>query len=200
MDKFLSVIFVSHRLQEVLDICDRYTILRDGNKIGTFKKRELSHIEVITNIVGREILDYYPKVITKVSEPILKIKNLSISHKDNTFKTKKITVYPFRNFTSVANDDALLKYIKSLPTGTARAYFLKGPDKSGLQKMVVPKVGDARLAVADENQIGMDWGTTGYRTMVPDLDKGAFPTTASLTTTPPATQRSDTGTFWDTGP
>ena len=106
-----------------------------------------------------------------------------IRNKDNTFKTKKITVYPFRNFTSVANDDALLKYIKSLPTGTARAYFLKGLDKSGLQKMGIPKVGDARLAVADENQIGMDWGTTGYRTMVPDLEKGAFPTTAKNSTT-----------------
>ena len=106
-----------------------------------------------------------------------------IRNKDNTFKTKKITVYPFRNFTSVANDDSLLEYIRSLPTGTARAYFLKGLDKSGLQKMGIPKVGDARLAVADENQIGMDWGTTGYRTMVPDLEKGAFPTTAKNSTT-----------------
>jgi len=70
-----------------------------------------------------------------------------------------------------------------LPTGTHRAYFLKGLDKAGLQKMGVPRVGDARLAVADPAQIGMDWGTTGYRGFVPDLKRGALPTTRENSTT-----------------
>ncbi len=88
---------------------------------------------------------------------------------DGTVKNVGKTIKPFADFPSVADPDAMLNYIRNLPTGTHRAYFLKGLDKAGLQKMGVPRVGDARLAVADPAQIGMDWGTTGYRGFVPDL-------------------------------
>jgi len=102
---------------------------------------------------------------------------------DGTVKNVGKTIKAFTNFPSVKDPDAMLNYIRNLPTGTHRAYFLKGLDKAGLQKMGVPRVGDARLAVADPEQIGMDWGTTGYRGFVPDLKKGALPTTREQSTT-----------------
>ena len=102
---------------------------------------------------------------------------------DGTVKNVGKTIKPFADFPSVADPDAMLNYIRNLPTGTHRAYFLKGLDKAGLQKMGVPRVGDARLAVADPAQIGMDWGTTGYRGFVPDLERGALPTTRENSTT-----------------
>jgi hypothetical protein len=103
--------------------------------------------------------------------------------KDGTKKTKSITVYPFTDFDTVAKPNAVLDYINDMPTGTMRAGFLKGMDKSGLQKMGVPKVSDARIAAADERQIGMDWGTVGYRGFTPDLDRGLYPTTSVESTT-----------------
>jgi len=102
---------------------------------------------------------------------------------DGTVKNVGKTIKAFTDFPSVSDPDAMLNYIRNLPTGTHRAYFLKGLDKAGLQKMGVPRVGDARLAVADPAQIGMDWGTTGYRGFVPDLEKGALPTTRENSTT-----------------
>ncbi len=102
---------------------------------------------------------------------------------DGTVKNVGKTIKAFSDFPSVADPDAMLNYIRNLPTGTHRAYFLKGLDKAGLQKMGVPRVGDARLAVADPAQIGMDWGTTGYRGFVPDLERGALPTTRENSTT-----------------
>ena len=103
--------------------------------------------------------------------------------KDGTKKTKGITVYPFTDFDTVAKPNAIFDYINDMPTGTMRAGFLKGMDKSGLQKMGVPKVSDARIAAADERQIGMDWGTVGYRGFTPDLDRGLYPTTSVESTT-----------------
>jgi hypothetical protein len=50
-------------------------------------------------------------------------------------------------------------------------------DKANLQKMGLPKVSDARAAMMDEAQIGMDWGSTGYRGFTPDVERGAFRTT-----------------------
>ena len=102
---------------------------------------------------------------------------------DGTVKNVGKTIKAFTDFPSVSDPDAMLNYIRNLPTGTHRAYFLKGLDKAGLQKMGVPRVGDARLAVADPAQIGMDWGTTGYRGFVPDLEKGALPTARENSTT-----------------
>ena len=127
------------------------------------------------------------EAIRNIGKPItVKVKDADgafIRNADGTFKTQGKTIYPYQNFTSVSDPNAISEYIKNLPTGTDRAYFLKGLDKGGLQKMGVPKVGDARLAAADPNQIGMDWGTTGYRGFVPNLERGPFPTTARQSTT-----------------
>lgn len=115
------------------------------------------------------------KVFDDSGKPVLKA--------DGTPKTKSITTYPFTDFSSVADPNAVDDYIKAMPTGTMRAYFLKGMDKAGLQKMGVPKVSDARLAAADAEQIGMDWGTVGYRGFTPDLERGLYPTTSVESTT-----------------
>jgi ABC-type sugar transport system ATPase subunit len=50
----ISVLFISHRLNEILGICDRVTILRDGNKIGVFPVDELDHQKLVSLMIGRE--------------------------------------------------------------------------------------------------------------------------------------------------
>lgn len=98
-------------------------------------------------------------------------------------KTKTIQSYPFTNFGTVADPNSINDFINAMPTGTQRAYFLKGMDTADFQKMGVPRVSDARLAAADPNQIGMDWGTVGYRGFTPDLERGLYPTTSVESTT-----------------
>jgi hypothetical protein len=102
---------------------------------------------------------------------------------DGTEQKYTVTVRPFTDFPSISDPNAVVNYINSLPTGTQRAAFLKGLDKADMQKLGVPKVADARLAAADVNQIGMDWGSAGYRGFTPDLEKGLYPTTKSQSTT-----------------
>ena len=87
------------------------------------------------------------------------------------------TIYPFGDFKSIGTPGYFDEYVASLPTGTQRAALLKGLDKANLQKMGLPKVSDARAAMMDEAQIGMDWGSTGYRGFTPDVERGAFRTT-----------------------
>jgi len=106
-----------------------------------------------------------------------------VYNKNGDPKTKTITTYPFKDFKSVSDPDAILNYIQELPSGTHRSYFLKGLDKAKLQQRGMPNVHDARLAVADWNQLGMDWGTVGYRGFTPDLDKGVISTTPDMSTT-----------------
>lgn len=135
-----------------------------------------------------------PSDVNKIDESIRKIgmskivkvydeSGNVIKKPDGSAKTKSITVYPFEDFSSVKDPLSVGKYLQSLPTGTQRAAFIKGMDKAGLHKMGVPKVADARLAAADADQIGMDWGTVGYRIFTPDLEKGLIKTTPQQSTT-----------------
>lgn len=93
------------------------------------------------------------------------------------------TEYPFKNFEGISNPNAVFEYIASLPTGTQRAYFIKGMDKAYFKNWGLPTVADARLAVADSAQIGMDWGTMGYRFFEPDVSRGIIETTPEMHTT-----------------
>jgi hypothetical protein len=88
-----------------------------------------------------------------------------------------VTEYPFKDFQDITVPGYFEAYVSSLPGGTLRAGFLKGMDKAGLQSLGLPRVSDARLAMADEGQIGMDWGTAGYRAFVPDMERGMYATT-----------------------
>jgi inositol transport system ATP-binding protein len=51
----LSIIFVTHRLEEVMELCDRYTVLRDGRQVGSGRVAETSVDGIIRRMVGREV-------------------------------------------------------------------------------------------------------------------------------------------------
>ncbi|MCX7845078.1 MAG: sugar ABC transporter ATP-binding protein [Dictyoglomaceae bacterium] len=72
-----SIIFISHRLEEVFEIADRVSVLRDGHYIGTRKVSEASIDELIQMMVGRTLKDMYPKEEIKRGEVILKVDNLT---------------------------------------------------------------------------------------------------------------------------
>lgn len=71
-----AVVFVSHRLDEVFDLCDRITIMRDGSTITSSLVSEMNEAAVICSMVGREVSELFPKLDTTVGENILSVKNL----------------------------------------------------------------------------------------------------------------------------
>ena len=66
-----AVVFVSHRLDEVYDLCDHLTVLRDGANVGSARPRDLSRAEMVAMICGREVR-FTPKSLPqRVTEPLL---------------------------------------------------------------------------------------------------------------------------------
>ncbi len=53
--KGITILFVSHKLNEILEVADRVTILRDGQNIGTLKSKEISHAKLVRLMTGREV-------------------------------------------------------------------------------------------------------------------------------------------------
>ncbi|MEO0294177.1 MAG: sugar ABC transporter ATP-binding protein [candidate division WOR-3 bacterium] len=76
-DKDVSVIFVSHIINEVFEIADRVTVLRDGKHIGTLDIQKTTPEEIVRMMVGRKLKDFYPKVEAKKGKVILEVKNLT---------------------------------------------------------------------------------------------------------------------------
>ncbi|MFZ4618834.1 MAG: sugar ABC transporter ATP-binding protein, partial [Rectinemataceae bacterium] len=67
----ITVIYISHKLDEVFSICDRVTVLRDGRIIDTRPVSETSHPEIISKMVGRPVEMSYPRRETAVSSDVV---------------------------------------------------------------------------------------------------------------------------------
>ena len=72
----VSLIFISHRLEEVFEIADRVTVLRDGRRIGTAPVAELDEDQVVRMMVGRQLGTMYPRVETARGQAILEARDL----------------------------------------------------------------------------------------------------------------------------
>lgn len=73
----LGIIYISHRLEELYEIGDRVTVMRDGQYIGTFDICDVSREEIIRMMVGRELTEEYPKVFFKRGPERLRVENLT---------------------------------------------------------------------------------------------------------------------------
>lgn len=73
----IGVIYISHRLEEIVALADRVTVLRDGSSIGTFDVREVTEADLIRLMVGREVTHLYPPPVGQPGSEVLKVDNLS---------------------------------------------------------------------------------------------------------------------------
>jgi len=75
-----SIIFVTHKLEEILTLTDRVVILRDGEKITTYRHEEYDENKIITDMVGRKITQMYPSRDTQLGEEVLRVEGLTVEH------------------------------------------------------------------------------------------------------------------------
>lgn len=75
-DQGVAVLFVSHRLDEVFEICDRATVLRDGRHVVTAPTAELTTADLVRHMVGRSV-SLFPKTASAVGPVLLEVRGLS---------------------------------------------------------------------------------------------------------------------------
>ena len=73
----ISIIFISHRLDEVFDICDRITVMRDGQKIRTLQVADTNTNEIVSLMIGRELDDMFVRTRFPVGEELLRVEGLT---------------------------------------------------------------------------------------------------------------------------
>ena len=76
----IGIIYISHRMQEVMDLSDRITVLRDGRYVGDLQRAEANHDKIVAMMVGRELKShYFPEKRERTStEPVLDVEELLV--------------------------------------------------------------------------------------------------------------------------
>jgi ribose transport system ATP-binding protein len=90
-----SMLYVSHRLDEVVDLVDSVTILKDGQVVSSAEQSEIDLGYIVKKMVGEEVRDYYPKVINRTDIPLLEVRGIYTANKvkDVSFSIRRGEVF-----------------------------------------------------------------------------------------------------------
>ncbi|MCD8014497.1 MAG: sugar ABC transporter ATP-binding protein [Lachnospiraceae bacterium] len=143
-DKGVSMIYISHKMDEIKRIADDVTIMRDGTYVGTWPAADLTTDEIIAKMVGRELTNVYPERKNQPSdEVVLEVKGLSSIHarsfQDVSFKLRKGEILGFGGLVGAQRTELLegVFGIRALASGEV---YVKG------QKVTIKKPADAMKA------------------------------------------------------
>lgn len=118
--KGASVIYISHRMEEIFEICDRVSIFRDGRYIDTREIGDVSRDDLISKMVGRTIKSVFPKVDCPIGEAVLKVEGFSgKGFRDISFEVHRGEILGFSGLVGSGRSE------------TMRAIFGLDPAKSG---------------------------------------------------------------------
>ncbi len=75
----VSILYISHKLDEVMEMTSRVQVMRDGRRVGLMNTCDTNEDEMVEAMVGREISDMYPKEATTIGDVVLEVKGLACS-------------------------------------------------------------------------------------------------------------------------
>ena len=91
--KGITIIYISHRLEEIFEIADRVSVFRDGKYIETMGIHETNRQELINKMVGRELTESYPSRTVEIGEEVIRVEDLcgnGVKHANFTVRRGEI--------------------------------------------------------------------------------------------------------------
>ena len=117
----IAVIYISHRMEEIFEICETVTVMRDGQIIGTRDVDKVSSDELVEMMVGREVNSAYPKRNVEIGEEVMRVENLCRKDRDQNvaFSLRKGEVLGIAGLVGAGRTEIMraifgVDYIKSL--------------------------------------------------------------------------------------
>lgn len=123
----VSIIYISHRMEEITRICDRITVLRDGEYIGTEDIKNTSFQQIVKMMVGRELGQRFPEKTNHPGEEILQVKNLTLKNvfHDINFSVRKGEVLGVSGLMGAGRSE-IMEVIFGYRKPTGGSVFLEG--------------------------------------------------------------------------
>jgi ABC-type sugar transport system ATPase subunit len=128
----IGIVYISHRLEEIFRIGDRVTVLRDGEKVGTFTLKETSQYELIRLMVGRELKEFYPKETVAPGETILEARDLSAGNgriQELNFKLRRGEILGLAGLVGAGRTELGRALFGLIPIDRGQIFFKGAPIK-----------------------------------------------------------------------
>lgn len=129
--KGVGIIYISHKMSELEEICDRVTVMRDGTYIGTEVVKNTTKDKLIAMMVGRELTNYYTRDYLEPGKVILECKNISDGNmvEDASFELRQGEIIGFAGLVGAGRSE-LMKCIFGLTKGYKGTVYMDGKELS----------------------------------------------------------------------
>ena len=143
----VAIIYISHKIEEILAISDEVSILRDGRHIGTFTARELTTDQIIKYMVGRDLSQRFPPKDNVPGEMVMEVKNLSSarprSFRDVSFTLKRGEILGIGGLVGAQRTELVESIFGLRPVESGEVYIkgaqarIKNPQQAKLHKLAL---------------------------------------------------------------
>lgn len=159
-DEGKSIIFISHRFEDMYALASRVTVFRDAQYIGTYDVDQITNADLIKAMVGREIKDLFPKPEVAIGEEILRVENISRTgfFKDVSFHVNKGEILGLTGLVGARRTE-VVQTIFGVEKRTGGRIFLEGKEVKIKCPSDAMKLG---IGLLPENRqiegLILDWG------------------------------------------
>lgn len=158
-DEGASIIFISHRFEDMYRLASRVTVFRDSQYIGTWNVGEISHDKLIGAMVGREITQVYPKEKAEIGDEVLRVEGLCRTgyFKDVSFSVHKGEILALTGLVGAGRTE-VCQCIFGLEKANAGKLYFEGKEIKIRRPLDAMKIGIGYLPEDRQKQgLMLDW-------------------------------------------
>lgn len=169
-----SIIFISHRLEDMYRLASRVTVFRDANYIGTFDVAQITPPDLIKAMVGREIKELFPKPEVEIGQEVLRVEHLSRAgfFRDVSFSVRAGEIVGFTGLVGAGRTE-VMQTLFGIERYDSGKIFFEGKELQIRRPQDAMRRGIG-LLTEDRQECGLilDWGI-GANITLPELRKYA---------------------------
>ncbi|MBQ2413097.1 MAG: sugar ABC transporter ATP-binding protein, partial [Anaerotignum sp.] len=123
--KGVSIVYISHRMEEIFELCDRITVLRDGEYVGTENIAEIDLDHVVQMMIGRTIGERFPKRESHIGAEVLRVEGLTSGKlfKDVSFDVKAGEVLGVSGLMGAGRTEIMQAIFGNLPVDDGKIFI-----------------------------------------------------------------------------
>ena len=174
----VGIIYISHKMSEVDQICDRVTVLRDGAYVGTEMIKNITRDKLISMMVGRELTNYYTRDFLPPGETLLRCENIADGKmvKGASFELRKGEILGFAGLVGAGRSE-LMKCVFGLTKNFTGDIFVEGKKVAMTSPIAAMKAGIALVPESRKDEAAYLVQGVRYNTTIEvlfEFIKGVF--------------------------
>jgi ribose transport system ATP-binding protein len=123
--KGVAIIYISHRLEEIFRLCDRITVMKDGQYVGTYEASELDDKKLVSLMIGRTLESYFPARESHIGGSVFRVENISAGKavKNVSFEVHEGEVLGISGLVGAGRTETMRAVFGADPMDSGRVYL-----------------------------------------------------------------------------